>query len=176
VLIDVADHDDPLRWSRPLTRDTQQLPSCMAEVAGGLARSCRKPTACLPKLRRCRAGETAQAIAHPLPGGKNAAVLLGNSAVNHPQFASVLAANAQWYRRRDRRTLGFLTEGGNTVGALSRRRHAGRRRPERRADAFELSRARVTCCCNVEPTLDSTTVQAAARALAALKQVRNGGR
>lgn len=43
-------------------------------------------------------------------------VLLGNSVVHHPEFASIHAA-AQWIAENTGATLGFLTEAANTVGA-----------------------------------------------------------
>ncbi|EGD02414.1 NADH dehydrogenase subunit G, partial [Burkholderia sp. TJI49] len=48
--------------------------------------------------------------------GERRAVLLGNAAVRHPEFAK-LHAVAQWIADNTGATFGFLTEAANTVGA-----------------------------------------------------------
>ncbi len=57
-----------------------------------------------------------KAIASSLASGKKTAVLLGNYAVQHPDFSQIHAL-AQLVAERTGATLGFLTEAANTVGA-----------------------------------------------------------
>ncbi|MBZ5792524.1 NADH-quinone oxidoreductase subunit NuoG [Burkholderia contaminans] len=62
------------------------------------------------------ASPAAQAVAQSLASGERRAVLLGNVAVRHPEFAK-LHAVAQWIADNTGATFGFLTEAANTVGA-----------------------------------------------------------
>ncbi|KMZ13091.1 NADH-ubiquinone oxidoreductase chain G [Candidatus Burkholderia humilis] len=55
-------------------------------------------------------------VAASLSAGEQRVVLLGNIAVQHPDFAQIQAA-AQWIADNTGATLGFLTEGANSVGA-----------------------------------------------------------
>jgi NADH-quinone oxidoreductase subunit G len=57
----------------------------------------------------------AKQIAASLLSGDSRAVMLGNAAVHHPQ-AVQLHALAQWIAQHTDATLGYLTEGANTVG------------------------------------------------------------
>src|SRR5450830_1654508 len=57
----------------------------------------------------------AKQTADSLLSGTSKAVLLGNAAAQHPQ-ASQLHAAAQWIAEQTGAKLGYLTEGGNTVG------------------------------------------------------------
>ena len=54
-------------------------------------------------------------IAMSLLSGKSKAVLLGNSAAQHPQ-ASKLHATGQWIAQQTDAKFGYLIEAGNTVG------------------------------------------------------------
>ena len=58
----------------------------------------------------------AKDVAASLSAGEVRVVLLGNLAVQHPDFAQIQAA-AQWIADNTGATLGFLTEGANSVGA-----------------------------------------------------------
>jgi NADH-quinone oxidoreductase subunit G len=58
----------------------------------------------------------AKDVAASLSAGEQRVVLLGNIAVQHPDFAQIQAA-AQWLADQTGATLGFLTEGANSVGA-----------------------------------------------------------
>ncbi|MDR5779750.1 NADH-quinone oxidoreductase subunit NuoG [Caballeronia sp. LZ065] len=58
----------------------------------------------------------AKDVAASLSAGEKRVVLLGNVAVQHPDFAQIQAA-AQWIADNTGATLGFLTEGANSVGA-----------------------------------------------------------
>ncbi|HYR24849.1 MAG TPA: NADH-quinone oxidoreductase subunit NuoG, partial [Aquabacterium sp.] len=62
------------------------------------------------------ATDAAKTIAASLLSGQQAAVLLGNAAVQHPQ-ASSLQAVAQWIAEQTGAKLGFFGEAANSVGA-----------------------------------------------------------
>ncbi|WP_227242679.1 NADH-quinone oxidoreductase subunit NuoG [Paraburkholderia caribensis] len=62
------------------------------------------------------ASDAAKQTAKELGAGETRVVLLGNGAVQHPEFARIHAA-AQWIAESTGATLGFLTEAANTVGA-----------------------------------------------------------
>ena len=105
--------------------------------------------------------ELANAIssfAELLKGGRNAAILLGNFAQQHPQAAQIHAA-AQALADATDAKLGFLGEAANSVGGYL----AGL--PTASVDAILQKRAFVLL--NVEPELDCADPQ---KTLAALKQ------
>jgi NADH-quinone oxidoreductase subunit G len=107
-----AVHDD---WAMPVAGTLTAAPAAwaqqLAEVAAAVAqaRDVAAPVAATP-------GEHAQAVATALLAGERKAVLLGNAAAQHPQ-ASQLLALAGWIAEHTGATVGYLGEGGNTVGA-----------------------------------------------------------
>lgn len=87
------------------------------ELAGIAAAVAQLRGVALPDaLAGVTASPAAQAVAQSLANGERRAVLLGNVAVRHPQFAK-LHAVAQWIADNTGATFGFLTEAANTVGA-----------------------------------------------------------
>ncbi|MBR7954956.1 NADH-quinone oxidoreductase subunit G [Burkholderia cenocepacia] len=110
------------------------------------------------------ASPAAQAVAQSLANGERRAVLLGNVAVRHPQFAK-LHAVAQWIADNTGATFGFLTEAANTVGAHVVGALPGEGGLNAR-EAFEQPRKGYVLL-NVEPEFDTADP---AQALAALKQ------
>jgi NADH-quinone oxidoreductase subunit G len=62
------------------------------------------------------AGAEAQAVAASLLGGERKAVLLGNSAAQHPQAGALLAL-ASWIAEHTGASVGYLGEAANSVGA-----------------------------------------------------------
>ncbi|WP_322024428.1 NADH-quinone oxidoreductase subunit NuoG [Burkholderia sp. BCC1977] len=87
------------------------------ELAGVAAAVSQLRGVALPDtLAGVTASPAAQAVAQSLANGERRAVLLGNAAVRHPQFAK-LHAVAQWIADHTGATFGFLTEAANTVGA-----------------------------------------------------------
>ena len=105
-------HDD---WLMPMGRQITAAPSAwpqaLADVAAAVA-AARGIDAPVPGELR---PET-QAIAASLLGGERKAVLLGNAAAQHPQ-AGVILTLANWIAEHTGATVGYLGEGGNTVGA-----------------------------------------------------------
>ncbi|AOI92879.1 NADH-quinone oxidoreductase subunit NuoG [Burkholderia pseudomultivorans] len=87
------------------------------ELAGVAAAVAQLRGVALPDtLAGVTASAAAQAVAQALANGERRAVLLGNAAVRHPEFAK-LHAVAQWIADNTGATFGFLTEAANTVGA-----------------------------------------------------------
>ncbi|AOJ38585.1 NADH dehydrogenase [Burkholderia lata] len=110
------------------------------------------------------ASPAAQAVAQSLANGERRAVLLGNVAVRHPEFAK-LHAVAKWIADNTGATFGFLTEAANTVGAHVVGALPGEGGLNAR-EAFTQPRKGYVLL-NVEPEFDTADP---AQALAALNQ------
>ncbi|VWB92819.1 NADH-quinone oxidoreductase subunit NuoG [Burkholderia lata] len=110
------------------------------------------------------ASPAAQAVAQSLAHGERRAVLLGNVAVRHPEFAK-LHAVAKWIADNTGATFGFLTEAANTVGAHIVGALPGEGGLNAR-EAFAQPRKGYVLL-NVEPEFDTADP---AQALAALNQ------
>ncbi len=108
-----------------------------------------------------QASEGAQKIAASLLGGDARAILIGNAAAQHPQ-ASQLHAAAQWLAQHTAARIGYLTEGGNTVGAYLADAVPGK---DRNALQFFSSPRKAYLLLNTEPELDVFDPQAARTAL-----------
>ncbi|TAL55178.1 NADH-quinone oxidoreductase subunit NuoG [Pandoraea sp.] len=106
--------DDPLI---PLTGKIIAAPGAWtSELAGVAAAVAAAKDVALPSaLSDAEPSQRARQIAEALLSGERRAVLLGNSAVQHPQFAQ-LHALAQWIADATGAKFGFLTEAANTVG------------------------------------------------------------
>lgn len=102
-------------WLMPMGESLTAAPSqwmvALAEVATAVAQAkgVESPLMVTPS-------NAAQAIARSLISGEHKAVLLGNAAAQHPH-ASGLLALAHWIAEQTQASVGYLTEGGNTVGA-----------------------------------------------------------
>ena len=110
------------------------------------------------------ASPAAKDIAASLSAGEKRVVLLGNSAVQHPQFAQIQAV-CQWIADNTGATLGYLTEAANTVGAHLVDALPGEGGLNAR-EVFEQPRKGYVLF-NVEPAFDTANP---AQAFAALKQ------
>ncbi|MDN7913777.1 NADH-quinone oxidoreductase subunit NuoG [Burkholderia cepacia] len=110
------------------------------------------------------ASPAAQAVAQSLANGERRAVLLGNVAVRHPEFAK-LHAVAKWIADNTGAMFGFLTEAANTVGAHVVGALPGEGGLNAR-EAFAQPRKGYVLL-NVEPEFDTADP---AQALAALNQ------
>jgi NADH-quinone oxidoreductase subunit G len=86
-------------------------PNALAEIAAAVAQAqgLAAPVQVVPS-------DAARAIAASLMSGERKAILLGNSAVQHPQ-AHNLAALAHWIGLHTGAAVGDLTDAANTVGA-----------------------------------------------------------
>ncbi len=116
------------------------------------------PIASRTIVRPSEIAHSVSSFVDALKGGKNAAVLLGNFAQQHPQAAAIHAA-AQALADASGAKLGFLGEAANSVGGYL----AGL--PTANVDAILQKKAFVLL--NVEPELDCADPQ---KTLAALKQ------
>ncbi|MBN3834007.1 NADH-quinone oxidoreductase subunit NuoG [Burkholderia sp. Ac-20344] len=135
------------------------------ELAGVAAAVAQLRGVALPDtLAGVTASPAAQAVAQSLANGERRAVLLGNVAVRHPQFAK-LHAVAQWIADNTGATFGFLTEAANTVGAHVVGALPGEGGLNAR-EAFAQPRKGYVLL-NVEPEFDTADP---AQALAALNQ------
>ncbi|AOJ02407.1 NADH dehydrogenase [Burkholderia mayonis] len=135
------------------------------ELAGIAAAVAQARGVALPDaLAGVEASSAARAVAQSLVNGERRVVLLGNSAVRHPQFAQI-HATAQWIADAAGATLGFLTEAANTVGAHLVGALPGANGLNAR-DAFAQPRKGYVLL-NVEPEFDTADP---AQALAALTQ------
>ena len=102
-------------WLMPVAASAQVSPANWpAELAGVAAAVAQAKGVSAPSNAAISA--QAKAIADSLLSGERKAVFLGAAAMAHPQFAQ-LHAYAQFIANQTEATLGFLPEGGNSVGA-----------------------------------------------------------
>ncbi|WP_244815763.1 NADH-quinone oxidoreductase subunit NuoG [Caballeronia sp. Lep1P3] len=158
-----ASNDDSLI---PTAHRLVAAPSAWLDQLAGIAAAVSEARGvALPEAFAGReASAAAKDVAASLSAGEKRVVLLGNMAVQHPDFAQIQAA-AQWIADNTGATLGFLTEGANTVGGYLVDALPGEGGLNARA-AFEQPRKGYVLF-NAEPELDAANP---AQAVAALKQ------
>ncbi|WP_442808990.1 NADH-quinone oxidoreductase subunit NuoG [Trinickia soli] len=102
----------------PTAKTIVAAPSAWVDALAGIASAVSQARGvALPEgVAGAQASAAAQEVAAALANGEKRAVLLGNSAVQHPEFSRIHAL-AQWIAEQTGATLGFLTEAANTVGA-----------------------------------------------------------
>jgi NADH-quinone oxidoreductase subunit G len=153
-------HDDwLLPMGQQMTAAPSSWPQALADVAVAVAAARGVPAPAAGELRtQC------QAIAASLLDGERKALLLGNAAAQHPQ-AGVLLALANWIAEHTGATVGYLGEGGNTVGAQLVGALPG---PGGLNAGQMLSQPmKALLLLNTEPLLDAADASAARAALAA---------
>jgi NADH-quinone oxidoreductase subunit G len=110
-----AVHDD---WLMPMGTRLTAAPGrwlhALGEVAAAVAQAKGVDAPCAGLGATTSAD--AQAIATSLLGGERKAVLLGNSAAQHPQAGALLAL-ASWIAEHTGASVGYLGEAANSVGA-----------------------------------------------------------
>ncbi|CAN5600456.1 NADH-quinone oxidoreductase subunit NuoG [soil metagenome] len=106
--------------------------------------------------------ELAAGIAESLLSGERKAILLGNSAAQHPQAAQLLVL-AKWIGEQTGATVGYLTEAANTVGAQLVRAMPGAGGLD--AGAMIANPLKAYLLLNLEPTLDMADPVATVAAL-----------
>ncbi|QHE92035.1 NADH-quinone oxidoreductase subunit G [Pandoraea fibrosis] len=137
-----------------------------SELAGiAVAAAAAKGVAVPAELAGVSASDAAKAIAASLVNGERRAILLGNAAVQHPQF-SQLHAIAQVIADITGASLGFLTEGANTVGG-----YAVKATNAKGAAALFAQPRQAYLLLNAEPEYDSADAKQALTALNAAKMV-----
>ncbi|MBN3758726.1 NADH-quinone oxidoreductase subunit G [Paraburkholderia sp. Tr-20389] len=135
------------------------------ELAGIAAAVSEAKGVALPEaFAGATASDAAKQTAAALGAGETRVVLLGNGAVQHPEFTRIHAA-AQWIAQTTGATLGFLTEAANTVGAHLVNALPGEGGLNAR-EVFEQPRKGYVLL-NLEPEFDTANP---AQALAALNQ------
>ncbi|VVE68300.1 NADH dehydrogenase [Pandoraea captiosa] len=138
----------------------------VSELAGiAVAAAAAKGVSAPAELAGVTASEAAKAIAASLISGERRAILLGNAAVQHPQFAQ-LHAIAQVIADTTGAKLGFLTEGANTVGG-----YAVKATNAKGAAALFAQPRQAYLLLNAEPEFDSADAKQALAALGAAKMV-----
>ncbi|NYT23149.1 NADH-quinone oxidoreductase subunit G [Alcaligenaceae bacterium] len=154
--------DDPLfPVAGRLTVAPSAIPNVLAEVAVALAAAGGQ--AVPAAFAGVQVSEAARGMAASLASGQRAAVLIGNMASASKQ-ASLLAANASEVARLAGARLGFLVEGGNTVGgylAGATPRNGGRTAARMLAEPLKAY-----LVLHAEPSMDAND---GARALQVLK-------
>lgn len=136
--------------------------AALSEVLAAVAQA--KGVAPPAGFDQIQVSQQAKQTAASLLSGQSKAILLGNTAAQHPQ-ASQLHAAAQWIAVQTGAKLGYLTEGGNAVGGYLAQAIPGKEGANA-AQAFTQPR-QAYLLLNAEPELDSHDPQAA---VAALKQ------
>ncbi len=162
--IDIA-ADDPLI---KLTARSVVAPNAvaheLAQVAVALAQL--KGVEAHASLAGVQAGPEALRIAQSLSSAQQGAVLLGNAAVNAAD-ATQIAANAQLVAQLSGATLGFLTQGANTIGAYLAGAVPGK--GGKAAAAMFAQPLKAYVVLHAEPLLDADN---GAQAFAALKSAQ----
>ncbi|MFP4903965.1 NADH-quinone oxidoreductase subunit NuoG, partial [Paraburkholderia sp. BR14261] len=138
----------------------------LASIAAAVAEA--KGVAVPEGFAGAQATHAAKQVAASLANGERRYVLLGNAAVQHPEFSRLHAA-AQFIAETTGATLGFLTEAANTVGAHIAGALPGRDGLNAR-EAFEQPRKGYLLL-NVEPEFDTANPAAARAALAQAEMV-----
>ncbi len=155
-----AVHDDwAMTLSATLTSAPSQWLAQLADVAAAVAKVLGVP-APLP----ADPGTHAQAVAAALLSGERKAILLGHAAAWHPQAGALLAI-AQWLGQQSGASVGYLGEGGNSVGAQLVGALPGR--GGLNAGQMLGQPMKALLLLNTEPVLDSADAAATTKALAA---------
>ncbi|HEY5801845.1 MAG TPA: NADH-quinone oxidoreductase subunit NuoG, partial [Burkholderiaceae bacterium] len=155
-------------WLMPIAGKVIAAPSnwvaALAEIARAVAAA--KGVSVVAGAEGAEPAPAAIAVANSLVSGERRAVLLGNAAVQHPQYAQ-LHALAQWIAEQTGATLGVLTDGANTVGG-----YLANALPTsgKAAPAFSAPK-KAYLLMHTEPLLDTANAQAAQAALNAAEMV-----
>lgn len=146
-------------WLMPVAASAQVAPSNWpAELAGVAAAVAQAKGISSPSNANVSAN--AKAIADSLLSGERKAVFLGAAAMAHPQFAQ-LHAYAQFIATNTGATLGFLPEGGNSVGA-----HVVQAVASAGVEGILAKELKAVVLLGLEPSADLANPQAAKAALA----------
>lgn len=118
------------------------------------------------------ATEAAKTVANSLLSGERKAVLLGNSAAQHPQAAMLLAL-ANWIGEQTGASVGYLSEAANSVGAQLARALPGKGglNAGQMLGAVPGSGLKAALLLNLEAALDAANAAAAQAALGAAEMV-----
>jgi len=164
-VLHASDDDLLMPVANKMIRAPSAWLSALAEVVAAVAQ--QKKIALPSGFEGIAPSEEATKMAAGLLIGGNRAVFLGNAAAQHPQ-ASKLHAAAEWIAAQTGATLGYLTEGANTVGGYLANALPGS--GVNSQEAFATPR-KAYLLLNAEPELDCANPQAAKAALSQAKMV-----
>jgi NADH-quinone oxidoreductase subunit G len=141
----------------------QQLPQELAGVLTALAQAKATPVNAIDNVT---VSATAARIAEQLAAGKKIAIILGASAQNHDQYATI-SALAQQIAQLSGASFGVLTQGANAAGAslasaILRNKHG---KTGLHAQALFNEPRKAYCLFNLEPEFDCANPGAAINAL-----------
>ena len=160
-----AVHDDWLMPVNAITAAPSGWVAALAQIAAAVAAA----NGVAPPVD-IEVNENSEAVAKSLLTGERKALLLGNAAAQHPQ-ASALLSLANWIGAQTGATVGYLTDGGNAVGAqlVAAQPGVGGLAAGQMLD----SRSPLKACLllNLEPTLDAADPVSAHAALQAAQMV-----
>jgi NADH-quinone oxidoreductase subunit G len=153
-----ADDDNLIPTANKLVALPSDWLAALSEVVVAVAAA--KGVAAPGGFDNVQAGEVAKAIAASLSSGADlaGAVLLGNSAANHPQASQIHAA-AQWIAEQTGAKFGYFVEAANTVGGYLVGATAKNGQP-----VFAAPK-KAYVLLNAEPELDAANPQQAVAAL-----------
>jgi NADH-quinone oxidoreductase subunit G len=155
-----AVHDD---WLMSLSEQVTAAPSTWVQALAEVAAAVAQAAGVQPPVPATVTTQ-GQRIAASMMSGESKAVLMGQSAAQHPQAASLLAL-AQFIAQHTGATCGYLGDGGNAVGAqlVGALPGAG----GLNAGQMLSQPMKALLLLNTEPLLDSANAMAARQALAA---------
>jgi NADH-quinone oxidoreductase subunit G len=154
-----AVHDD---WLMPVASQVTAAPALWVQALADIAVAVAAAAGTAPPAQGS-VTEAGQRIAASLLMGERKAVLLGNAAAQHPQ-ASQLLALARWIAQHTGASVGYLTEGGNAVGAQLVGALPGP--GGLNAGQMQTQPMKALLLLNTEPVLDSADAAATRQALA----------
>ncbi len=160
-----AVHDDWLMPVNALTAAPSDWVGTLAQIAASIAVA----NGVAPPVDSGLTG-AAETVAKSLLSGERKAILLGNAAAQHPR-ASELLALANWIGSQTGASVGYLTDGGNAVGAQLVRAQPGAGGLAAGQMLASRSPVKALLLLNVEPVLDAADPVAAQGALQAAQMV-----
>ncbi len=146
-------------WLMPVAASAQVAPSNWPAELAGVATAVAQAKG-INAPSNASVSANAKAIADSLLSGERKAVFLGAAAMAHPQFAQ-LHAYAQFIAINTDATLGFLPEGGNSVGA-----HVVQAISSAGVEGILAKDLKAVVLLGLEPSADLANPQAAKAALA----------
>ena len=164
-LLHAVDDDPLMPVAGKMVRAPSHWLAALGEVVAAVANT--NGIAAPAGFESIQPSQEATKIAKSLLAGGKQAVFLGNAAAQHPQ-ASQLHAAAEWIAQQTGATLGYLTEGANTVGGYLANAMPGA--GANAQDMFATPR-KAYLLLNAEPELDCANPGMAKSALAQAEMV-----
>ena len=165
-LVNPVDDDLLMKVANKSIVAPQAMVNALMQIAVALSSQTGKalPSAIAGHAAGIKAGPECEAIAGSLASGEHKAVLLGNMAQHHPQYAD-LHALAQVVADLSGATLGFLGEAANSVGAYIAGAVPRNGKTGLNAEAMLAAPRKAYLLLGAEPELDSYNPAQAMRAL-----------